>query len=210
MQKHPRIRSKIPPECVIGIDEAGRGPLAGPVAVAAVKIGRNFNSIYPGFFKGIKDSKKLTESEREMWFALATEARRIGELDFSVTLISHSIIDKHGMTKAVQKGIKKNLLNLAPPPKTTHIFLDGLLKAPIEFEHQLTITKGDEKVPVISLASIIAKVTRDRHMLKMAKKYPEYGFEKHKGYGTPNHINAIINFGITPLHRVTFLKNILS
>lgn len=206
MRKHPRIISKIPPECVVGIDEAGRGPLAGPVAVGTVKIGRNFNK---KFFKGIKDSKKLTEEEREMWFELAKEAHKKGELDFAVSLVSHSVIDRHGMTKAVRIGIKKNLKNLSVPHAESHIFLDGLLKAPEEYRHQLTIIKGDEKVPVISLASVVAKVTRDRYMKKIAKKYPKYGFERHKGYATESHRKAITTFGITPIHRVSFLRNIL-
>ncbi len=206
MQKHPRIISKIPPECVVGIDEAGRGPLAGPVSVGTVKIGRNFNK---NFFKGIKDSKKLTEAERETWFELAKIAHKNGELDFAVSLISHTVIDKHGMTKAVRIGIAKNLTKLNVLHKTSHIFLDGLLKAPEEYMHQLTVIKGDEKIPVISLASIVAKVTRDRYMKNLAKKYPEYGFERHKGYGTLEHRKAILKHGMAPVHRISFLKNLL-
>lgn len=206
MQKHPRIRSKIPPECIVGIDEAGRGPLAGPVAVGAVKVGRDFNK---KFFKGIKDSKQLSEEERLMWFELAKEAHRKGDLDFSVTLISHSVIDRHGITKAVHMGVKRNLLKLAVPPQGSHIFLDGLLKAPVEFEHQLTVIRGDEKIPIISLASIVAKITRDKHMQKISKKYPGYGFERHKGYATNEHRKAIALFGVTPIHRTTFLSKIL-
>jgi ribonuclease HII len=191
---------------VVGIDEAGRGPLAGPVAVGAVKIGRGFNK---KFFKGIKDSKQLNEVERNMWFELAKQAHKEGELDFAVSLISHTIIDKYGMTKAVRMGINRNLLKLSVPHKESHIFLDGLLKAPPEFEHQLTVIKGDEKIPIISLASIVAKVTRDKHMKKLAKKYPEYGFERHKGYGTEEHRKAILRYGIIPIHRISFLKNML-
>ncbi len=206
MQKHPRIKSNVPPECVVGIDEAGRGPLAGPVAVGAVKIGRNFNK---KFFKGIKDSKQLTEEEREIWFDLAKEAHRKGELDFSVTLISNKFIDKHGISKAIKVGIERNLKKLNVPTKESHIFLDGLLKAPEEFIHQLTVIKGDEKVPVISLASVVAKVTRDRHMRNLAKKYPGYLFEKHKGYGTEDHRKAIEKFGPISIHRNSYIKGLV-
>ncbi len=205
MQKHPRIRSSIPHECVIGIDEAGRGPLAGPVAVGAVRLPLKFKK---NFFRGIKDSKQLSADERELWFSLAVEARKRGELDFAVSLISNTVIDKKGITRAVKQGIKRCLSRLEVPAKTSHIFLDGLLHAPSEFPHQLTIIKGDEKVPVISLASILAKVTRDRHMKRMAKRFPDYLFEKHKGYGTRDHLDALRTFGLSVIHRKTFLKNI--
>ncbi|MFZ3019899.1 MAG: ribonuclease HII [Minisyncoccia bacterium] len=207
MKKHPKIISEIAPEYLVGIDEAGRGPLAGPVAVGTVKIAKTFNT---KFFKGIKDSKQLNEDERNAWFRSAKIAQGNGELDFAVTLISHTIIDKHGMTKAVQKGIKQNLLKLKVHPKKSHIYLDGLLKAPIEFEQQITVIKGDEKIPVISLASIVAKVTRDKFMKNIAKKYPEYGFDRHKGYGTLEHRKAILKHGKTPIHRVSFLGRLLS
>ncbi len=191
---------------VVGIDEAGRGPLAGPVAVGTVKIEKGFNK---KFFGGIKDSKKLTENERNKWFELAKSAQKRGRLHFSVSLVSNIVIDKHGISKAIKIGIKKNLLKLYVSPKDSYILLDGLLKAPIEYKNQLTIIKGDEKVPVISLASIVAKVTRDRYMANLAKKYPQYGFEQHKGYGTEMHRKAIKKHGATPTHRRTFLKNII-
>ena len=191
---------------VVGIDEAGRGPLAGPVAVGTVKIEKGFNK---KFFGGIKDSKKLTENERNKWFELAKSAQKRGRLHFSVSLVSNIVIDKHGISKAIKIGIKKNLLKLYVSPKDSYILLDGLLKAPIEYKNQLTIIKGDEKVPVISLASIVAKVTRDRYMANLAKKYPQYGFEQHKGYVTEIHRKAIKKHGATPTHRRTFLKNII-
>ena len=191
---------------VVGIDEAGRGPLAGPVAVGTVKIEKGFNK---KFFGGIKDSKKLTENERNKWFELAKSAQKRGRLHFSVSLVSNIVIDKHGISKAIKIGIKKNLLKLYVSPKDSYILLDGLLKAPIEYKNQLTIIKGDEKVPVISLASIVAKVTRDRYMANLAKKYTQYGFEQHKGYGTEMHRKAIKKHGATPTHRRTFLKNII-
>lgn len=202
----PKKFSKTIPDYIIGIDEAGRGPLAGPVAVGTVRIGKNFDK---KFFRGIRDSKQLNEEEREIWFELAKEAHKNGELSFAVSLISHTIIDKRGMTRAVMMGIEKNLLKLNVSPSKSHIYLDGSLKAPSKFEHQLTIIKGDEKVAVIALASIVAKVTRDRLMKKLSRKHPQYGFEKHKGYGTKAHINAIKKFGPLSIHRKTFLKNII-
>jgi ribonuclease HII len=190
---------------IVGIDEAGRGPLAGPVAVGGVKIKEGFHK---KFFKGIKDSKQLSPEERELWFALAQEAKRKGELDFAVSLVSEKIIDKHGIAYAIRLGIKRVIKSLGVKDKDCQIFLDGALKAPSEFSHQLTVIRGDEKIPVISLASICAKVVRDRKMVRLGKKYPEYEFEMHKGYGTRIHIAAIQKYGITDLHRQSFLKGL--
>ncbi len=199
---------------VVGIDEAGRGPLAGPVAVGAVSIPTNFNPVKAlrahgaskNFFKGIKDSKQLTVQERELWFALATEARRKGELDFKVSLVSEKVIDRHGITYAIRLGIKRCLSGLKVT-RESQIFLDGSLKAPPEFPHQLTVIKGDEKIPVISLASICAKVIRDRKMVRLSKKFPQFGFHIHKGYGTLMHRKAIKKYGPSLIHRRSFLKN---
>jgi ribonuclease HII len=189
---------------ILGIDEAGRGPLAGPVSVGAVKISKGFNK---KFFKGIKDSKQLTEDERELWFALAKEAKRKGELDFKVSLVSEKIIDKHGISYALRLGIKRCLAKLGAN-LDDQVFLDGSLKAPEAFEHQLTVIKGDEKIPVISLASICAKVIRDRKMVKLSKKFPKFDFHIHKGYGTGMHLAALKKYGLTTLHRRSFLKKL--
>ena len=189
---------------VVGIDEAGRGPLAGPVAVGAVSIPLNFNK---KFFKSIQDSKKLTASERELWFALATEARKRGELDFKVSLVSEKIIDKHGISYALRLGIKRCLAQLGLA-EDSQIFLDGALKAPVQFKHQLTVIRGDEKIPVISLASICAKVIRDRKMVRLAKKFPKFDFDIHKGYGTLLHRRALEKYGSIGLHRQSFLKKL--
>lgn len=191
-------------QMIAGIDEAGRGPLAGPVSVGIVMIPSHFNK---RFFKGIKDSKQLTSEERELWFSLATEARKRGELDFKVSLISEKIIDKHGIAYALRLGIKRCLVSLGLTNEA-QIFLDGSLKAPLEFKHQLTVIKGDEKIPVISLASICAKVVRDRKMVKLSKKFPHFNFHVHKGYGTLMHLSALRQYGATTLHRQSFLKNL--
>ena len=191
---------------VLGIDEAGRGPLAGPVAVASVKVEKSFNK---KFWRGIRDSKQLTFEERELWFEIALEAKRALQLDFAVVLISESIIDKHGIVYAIELGIRKCLSKLSVSPEETQIFLDGGIKAPPRFEHQLTVIKGDEKIPVISLASIIAKVVRDRRMVKSSKAYPEFNFAKHKGYGTRAHFEVLQRLGPTAIHRLSFLKNFI-
>ncbi|MDO8424086.1 MAG: ribonuclease HII [bacterium] len=190
---------------IVGIDEAGRGPLAGPVAVGAVRIPEEFNK---KFWRGIKDSKQLSFEERELWFALAQEGKRKKELDFRVSLISEKIIDRHGIAYAIRLGIKRVLKSLKTSETESQIFLDGGIKAPVEFKHQLTVVKGDEKIPVISLASICAKVVRDRRMVKLAKKYPEYNFDLHKGYGTFVHRQAIKKYGSTELHRQSFLRKL--
>lgn len=189
---------------VIGIDEAGRGPLAGPVAVGAVSIPTDFNK---NFFKSIKDSKKLSSLERELWFDLALEARKKGVLNFAVSLVSEKVIDRKGITYAIKLGIKRSLTALSVS-HDSQVFLDGGIRAPREFKHQLTVIRGDEKIPVVSLASIVAKVTRDRKMVKLSKKFPEFDFQIHKGYGTKLHRKAIKKYGPTESHRQSFLKHL--
>lgn len=189
---------------VVGIDEAGRGPLAGPVAIGAVLINPNFRK---KFLKGIKDSKQLSQEERELWYSLAIEAKKVGDLNFSVSLVSAEVIDKRGISYAISLGIKRCLLKLEVPLRAK-IFLDGGIKAPSEFKHQLTVIRGDEKIPIIALASILAKVARDRLMIKKSKEFPEYGFHLHKGYGTFMHRIALKLYGPSSLHRLSFLKKI--
>lgn len=189
---------------IAGIDEAGRGPLAGPVSVGLVVIPQTFNK---RFFKGIKDSKQLSPEERETWFALATEAKKKGELDFKVSLVSEKVIDRRGISYALRLGIRRCLRRLRVD-SSSQIFLDGALKAPEQFKHQLTVIKGDEKIPVISLASICAKVVRDRRMVNMAKKFPKFSFEVNKGYGTLTHWKALEKYGLTTIHRRSFLKRL--
>ena len=204
MPKHTTRIKLAPSRFVVGIDEAGRGPLAGPVSVGAVMVTTSFNK---GFFKGIKDSKKLSSDERELWFELAVEEKRRGNLDFAVSLVSSEIIDKKGISYAIKLGIKRCLAKINAP-HDAQIFLDGSLHASKEFTHQLTVVRGDEKIPIVSLASVLAKVTRDRYMERLSKKIPEYGFHLHKGYGTFMHRVAIKLYGPSPYHRLTFLKNI--
>ncbi len=193
-------------KATIGIDEVGRGPIAGPVAVAAFHF-KSKNLKFKAFPIPLRDSKKLTRIQREAWFIQIKVWQKEGKCDFKVTMISASTIDRIGIAPAIRRALARSLYGL----KTKHyrlILLDGGLKAPQEFKNQKTIIKGDEKEPAIALASIVAKVTRDRHMRWQAKKFPQYSFENHVGYGTRAHYAAIRKHGLTPLHRKTFLSKL--
>lgn len=194
---------------VIGIDEAGRGPLAGPVAVGAVLIATHFDPVLVEAIKN-KDSKKLNHQKRELWYAKMEEWKRDGLIDFHVALVSEKVIDTQGISFAIKKGIAECLKKIKAKDVDCEILLDGSLHAPKEFIFQKTIIKGDEKEYPISLASIAAKVIRDRKMEKLSIKYPHYGFEIHKGYGTSEHRKLIRKFGPSGVHRMTYLKAILA
>lgn len=188
---------------LIGIDEVGKGPLAGPVCTCSMIISKNFNM---SVFCGVKDSKQLSAKKREEWFEKIKEFKKKGFVDYKISYVNNSEIDKIGISKSIQKAINKCLKNINP--KTCQVLLDGGLKAPKEFLNQKTIIKGDEKKKVISLASIVAKVSRDKLMCDLSKKYPRYGFDKHKGYGTVLHIKKIKKYGFCKIHRKTYLKNL--
>lgn len=190
---------------LIGIDEAGRGPLAGPVSVGAVMISKDFNK---KLWKGVRDSKKLSHKAREEWFIKLQEWQKLGIIKFHVALVSEKIIDTKGISYAIKKGIAECLKKVKADCDTCTVLLDGSLKAPAEFLNQETIIKGDDKEPIISLASIAAKVTRDRYIIKIAKKYPLYKLEIHKGYGTHFHREMIKKYGSAVIHRKSFLRNI--
>ena len=187
---------------LLGVDEAGRGPLAGPVSVGVVKVARGFD--IRKAFPGVNDSKQLSETARETIYREMQSRQRAGDISFCVRLISADVIDTIGISKAVRRGVWSGVRKLAPEPKGVRVLLDGLLHAPEEYEQE-TIIKGDAKEPVISLASIAAKVTRDRLMKKLAEKYPNYFFEVHKGYGTKRHYEAIEKWGPSDIHRHSFL-----
>ncbi len=185
---------------LIGIDEAGRGPLAGPVAVgvAAVPVDFDFS-----IFAGVKDSKQLSALAREAWLAhMETEP----SLRYEVALVGSKHIDEQGIVHAIRTAMHRALDRLGLDPDACTVLLDGSLYAPEAYKNQTTIIRGDATEPIISLASIAAKVRRDRYMIHLAKKYPDYGFEIHKGYGTRLHRERIIRYGISPVHRRTFLK----
>lgn len=187
----------------IGIDEAGRGPLAGPVAVGVVKIPTDFDwSLIPG----VGDSKKVSSKKRAAIFRRAEELKKEGTLDYLVKLVSAKKIDKEGIAVVIAGAITTAIQKLNLTPKGTFIKLDGSLKAPKEFSQE-TIIKGDQKELVIGLASILAKETRDTYMIKTAKKHPEYSFEIHKGYGTKAHRQAIFENGLSTVHRKSYCQN---
>jgi ribonuclease HII len=128
-------------------------------------------------------------------------------VDFCVTFQSEKVIDNKGLSFAIKKALRTSLLALKKAPESAKVLLDGGLKAPPEFKDQKTIIKGDEKEMVIALASITAKVLRDRKMIRLGKKYPAYGFEIHKGYGTKGHYEAIKKYGLLNEHRISFFGN---
>ena len=205
---------KTPEKWIIGIDEVGRGPLAGPVSVGVFMTDKKTgNWILKNIFENkLRDSKKLSAKKREKNYKKFLELKKLNKISFSVSHISNKIIDKKGISKAIQTGVKKSLKELhhtflMKKGNPSFIRLDGLLKAPKEFKNQKTIIKGDEKEKIIAWASILAKVSRDSLMCKMAKKFPEYGFELHKGYGTVKHKKMIKKYGISVIHRLTFCKN---
>ncbi len=188
---------------LVGIDEAGRGPLAGPVAVGVVKVAANFNwNLIPG----VGDSKKVSAKRRGVIFNRAQALKKAGELEFAVVMINAAHVDRFGIARAITDAIARASKTLALDPKNCFIKLDGSLKAPNEFKQE-TIIKGDQKELVIGLASILAKETRDAHMNVLAKKYPGYELEIHKGYGTKTHRRLIFKNGLSDVHRRSYCQN---
>ena len=182
---------------ICGIDEAGRGPLAGPVVVASVIMPED------SMIEGVNDSKKVSEKKRELLYDQILEEA----VSYGVAIIGQDEIDNINILNATKKGLTMSLKELTVKPDL--ILVDALehidtLGIPYE-----AIIKGDAKAYSISAASIIAKVTRDRIMREWAEVYPEYGFEVHKGYGTAKHISAIKEHGICQIHRKTFTKNFI-
>lgn len=188
---------------LIGIDEVGRGPIAGPVAVGAfVFLDKKAKDI----FDGVKESKQLSEEKREKWFEKILEIKKKGSIDFAVVFQSEKVIDKKGLSFAIKNALNISLKKINKKPEESRVLLDGGLKAPIEYKDQETIIKGDEKEMIIALASICAKVLRDRKMRYWSKIYDKYGFDINKGYGTKKHYESIAKYGPVSLHRRSFLK----
>ncbi|MGN0327340.1 MAG: ribonuclease HII [Lachnospira sp.] len=180
---------------ICGIDEAGRGPLAGPVVAGAVILPKDSRILY------VNDSKKLSEKKREELFeVIKGEAVSIG-----VGIVSAQRIDEINILQATYEAMRTAINNLDIKPD---ILLNDAVTIPMVDIKQIPIIKGDAKSLSIASASIIAKVTRDHLMYKYDEMYPEYGFAKHKGYGTKIHMEAIKEFGPCPIHRRTFIKNI--
>jgi ribonuclease HII len=176
---------------VVGLDEAGRGPLAGPVVAGAVLVNKNFKII-----KGINDSKKLSEKNREKFYKILTNNLNI---KWGVGIVSEKVIDKINILQATKRAMQKAVRKLNPD----FLLIDGNFKID-SIVRQKSIVAGDKKVFSIAASSIIAKVTRDRIMQKMHKKYPQYGFNKHKGYGTKAHFANLEKLGPCKIHRKSF------
>ena len=184
-------------ETICGIDEAGRGPLAGPVVVAAVIMPKD------SMIEGVNDSKKVSEKKREVLYEqIINEA-----ISYGVGIIDQKRIDEINILNATKEGLTKAIKELKVKPQ--RILVDALTHIDTCGIPYTSIIKGDAKSYSIAAASIIAKVTRDRIMRQWDEIYPQYGFEKHKGYGTKMHIDAIREYGLCPLHRLSFVKNII-
>ena len=187
-------RAELGIKYICGVDEAGRGPLAGPVFAAAVILPEDFE------IEGLNDSKKLSQKKRDQLFDEIIEHA----LAYSIQAVDHKTIDEINILKATMLAMKTAVESLGIKPE--HVFIDGNkvpegMDSPAEF-----VIKGDATSASIAAASILAKVSRDRFMLEMDEKYPEYCFAKHKGYGTKLHYEKIREFGPSEIHRLTFLK----
>ena len=181
-------------DMICGIDEVGRGPLAGPVMAGAVILPKGCR------IHDINDSKKLSEKKRELLYdIIMKEAVAVG-----IGIVGPERIDEINILQATYEAMREAIKNLNVIPD---ILLNDAVTIPGVDIKQVPIIKGDAKSIIIGAASIVAKVTRDRYMIDIASKYPEYGFDSNKGYGSAAHIAAIKEFGPTPLHRRTFIKN---
>ena len=196
MNKEAEIRSQ-GYTAVCGVDEAGRGPLAGPVVAAAVILPQGIE------LPGVNDSKKLTEKKREMLYDFVKE----NALAWGIGQADEKEIDEINILQATFLAMRRAIEAMQIP--ADFALIDGNRISGLDIPAE-TVIGGDGSVLSIAAASILAKVTRDRYMREMAQVYPQYGFEKHKGYGTKAHYAAIEAYGICPLHRRTFLKKVLN
>ena len=178
-----------------GVDEAGRGPLAGPVCAAAVMLPRGH------VIKGLNDSKKLTEKRREELY----DVIRSESISFGIAFASVEEIETLNILGATFAAMNRAIAQLSPAPELA--LIDGNRTKGIEVPARCVV-KGDARCADIAAASVLAKVTRDRYMLEMAEEYPQYHFEQHKGYGTKQHYDALLKYGPSPIHRMSFLKKL--
>lgn len=179
---------------ICGVDEAGRGPFAGPVCAAAVIL--PFGAV----IDGLNDSKKLSESKRETVFTMIQEQA----VAYAAVMVDERIIDEINILQATYRAMTAAVRELSVPADFAYI--DGNQIPPALTIPSRAVVRGDAIIPSVAAASIIAKVTRDRFMREMDKQYPVYGFAKHKGYGTKTHIQALLTYGACPIHRKTFLR----
>ena len=185
-------------QTIAGIDEAGRGPLAGPVVVAGVIMPKD------SMIEGVNDSKKVSEKKREKLYDLILEEA----ISYSVAVIGQDCIDDINILNATKQGVSTVVEELDVRPDL--LLVDALTHIDTKGIPYDSIIKGDAKCYCIAAASILAKVTRDRIMRQWDEIYPQYGFAKHKGYGTAAHIAAIKEYGLCPIHRRSFTKNFVS
>ena len=186
-------------DIICGVDEAGRGPLAGPVYAAAVILPKGH------IIEGVNDSKKLSEKKRDMLYDKIIEEC----VCWSIGTASEKEIDKINILQATYLAMRRAVEGLSQKPDIA--LVDGNRVPPLDDNIAVeTIVKGDGKSASIAAASILAKVSRDRYMLEMAEKYPQYQFEKHKGYGTKLHYEMLEKYGVSDIHRKSFLKRVLN
>ncbi len=179
---------------ICGVDEAGRGPLAGPVFAAAVILPENCE------IDGLNDSKKLSEKKREALFDIIKEKA----VSYSIASVDEKVIDEINILQATYLAMKKAVEGLDVP--ADYALIDGNRMPPLDIDGE-TVVKGDAKSPSIAAASILAKVSRDRFMLELDEKYPQYKFSQHKGYGTKLHYEMLTEHGVSDCHRMSFLKS---
>lgn len=195
---------------VIGLDEAGRGALAGPVCVGAVLLPSDmdwregFALVTRRGTPRLRDSKKLSAQQREVLYDYIVSH---GRMKHAAALVNASTIDAIGIVNAVHEAASLALSELGISPGRAEVLLDAGLKVP-ERWGQRSFVRGDETIPAIALASIVAKVTRDRVMVELASTHTAYHFDEHKGYGTLDHRRAIMRFGLSSAHRASFCKKL--
>lgn len=227
---------------IVGVDEVGRGPLAGPVTVGAILAPSNSKFLrqsresstrlgqIPNSKLKLKDSKKLSPKQREEWFLWIKEMQGEEKLFYAMASVYPKAVDGINISVAANLAAERAILRVLNKrvvgAKNVCIYLDGglypfstnskkkskaILRKLLTANYKLqTIIRGDEKIPIISLASIVAKVTRDRYMKKLHSKYPQYGFDAHKGYGTKKHLRVIEKCGPAKVHRLTFIGKYIS
>lgn len=181
---------------VAGVDEVGRGPLAGPVAAAAVILDGE-----PALL-GLDDSKKLTPGQRSRVFpAIIRSSLAVG-----FALVGQEFVDRHGIAAATAEAMRRALMSMPLNPDV--VLVDGRYVPELRDFYQISILGGDGLCNCIAAASVVAKVIRDEYMRECSEAYPQYGFDKHKGYGTPGHLEALRRYGPCPLHRKTFIRRL--
>lgn len=186
-------------QCVAGVDEAGCGPLAGPVVAAAVQFPCAWAETgLPSRLRGLNDSKQLTEEEREKFYSVITA---LPEICYAVAVVDAAVIDQINILQAAHRAMNQALDQIFPAPE--HALVDGRPVKSLRIPHT-PLVKGDARSYSIAAASVLAKVTRDRLMADYDRQYPGYGFAEHKGYGTPQHLAALPALGPSPIHRLSF------